>query len=138
MIHRTPARDTLVYVQLDKAVALDPATGAHLWTYRAEKNLVRFLFAEERLFLLDADCFVHCLVTATGSLIGRVAAGPATGYGAAMVVVGDRLVVATTNGVACLSSEGALLWRHDDEKGAGPLLPGLGVAGQVMQPDYNS
>lgn len=127
----------LVYVSLRRATALDPSTGRPLWGYEADKDIARMIFSEDRIFFLDAAGNIHCVVAATGQLLGKVKAAT-KGIGGAMVSAGGVLYVATTGGVTCVSRDGQILWAHEAPGGQFSVLPGLGLPGQVVQPDFNT
>jgi outer membrane protein assembly factor BamB len=137
MVYRSaPSAHPLVLLYGTAATALDRETGALVWEYEMARRASRMAFAADRVFVLDVDCVVHCLDAHTGRLVGKVEADRAAHWGAALLLEGDRMYVATSGSVTCLSMDGAVLWkRAHDPAGAG-VLAGLGVPGQVMQPDF--
>lgn len=132
-----PAPHPLVFVHYRNVIALDPDTGQVRWKAEAPEIIVRMAFLDGRVFLLDRDCAVHVVDTATGRVLGMVQVMGAEKHGAAMIAEGNRIFVATTGGVMCLSSDGHVLWRTEHEGAGYGILPGLGLLGQIAQPDFN-
>ncbi len=133
----TPTPHPLVFVHGGRAVAMDAETGQTRWQVSTVQNIVRMAFMADRVFLLDRDCGVHCIDAATGRVLGQIQAMPESKHGAAMIADGNRLFVATTGGVVCISSEGQLLWKNEQPGGGWSILPGIGILGQIAQPDFN-
>jgi hypothetical protein len=94
-------------------------------------------FANDNVYLLDTDCVVHCLVAATGAPLATITTGPLNAWGAALITDGRRVFVASTENLTALGEDGRVLWSLAVPPYAvAGLLPGLGLPGQVVQPDF--
>lgn len=114
---------------------LDPATGNILWEYSARLVVARFALAHDRVYAVDDQCNLHCLVAATGAHVGTVQIDRPERSACALVADGDRLYVATSHGVVAVDARGQILWRRDTG-GAFSARAGLGLPGAVAQPDF--
>jgi|JI10StandDraft_1071094.scaffolds.fasta_scaffold187242_2 outer membrane protein assembly factor BamB len=114
---------------------LDPTTGNILWEYSARLVIARFALAHDRVYVLDDQCKLHCLVAATGAHVGTVQIDRAERSGCALVADGDRLYVATTHGVVAVNESGQIVWRRDTG-GSFSARAGLGLPGALVQPDF--
>jgi outer membrane protein assembly factor BamB len=140
MDYRTaPPPHPLVFVRGNCALAIDRESGRVMWQYQASKTLSRLTFADDRVFLLDFDCVVHCLDAGTGRLAGTVRVGPPSASSAALLADGANVFVATSDGVTALGPDGRILWRVPTPENvvASIALAGLGLPGSVVQPDFN-
>lgn len=115
--------------------AFDRQTGRLLWEYSAKLNVARFALTNGRVFALDDSCHVHCLDAATGALLGVVQVDRVERTGCALVADGGFLYAATTRSVVAIDGSGQIAWRTE-VGGAFGARAGLGVPGNVMQPDF--
>lgn len=137
MSYRTaPAPHPLVHIGHATAVALDPETGRELWRFQTKARIARVLLAHESVYLLDMDCHLHCVVAATGALLGTVDVAPASSTAGAMIACDGKLFVATSTNVTALSPDGKVLWSHDAPGGSSLVLAGLALPGSIVQPDF--
>ncbi|HRI70899.1 MAG TPA: hypothetical protein PK156_41985 [Polyangium sp.] len=131
--------EPLVCLVSSLAIALDRDTGRQVWRYQASTRLVRIVYATERLFLLDADCVLHCLRVTDGGLLGKVQVDERSYWGCAMLPgPNDELYIATTNSIVALDATGREMWRFKPDNvpsSHGSGLAGLALPGAVMQPD---
>ncbi|MDP3274299.1 MAG: PQQ-binding-like beta-propeller repeat protein [Deltaproteobacteria bacterium] len=136
MLRTAPLAAPLLYSNRRTVTALDRESGLPRWHFKAGSRVLRFLFALERVFVLDSNCVVYCLSPDDGRLLGSVAAAEASNWGAAMLAHDGCLYVATSAGVVALTQDGSVLWRHESgEKGTDGVLPGLALPGSAVQPD---
>ncbi len=130
-----PGFHPLIAVHGTAVRGIDPATGNLLWEYRAGLVIARFALAHGRVYALDDQCKLHCLVAVTGVHVGTVQIDRPESSGCALVADGDRLYVATTHGVVAVNESGQIVWRRDTG-GAFSARAGLGLPGAVVQPDF--
>jgi outer membrane protein assembly factor BamB len=140
MTYRDPRPpEPLVSLLSSVAVALDRDTGKQLWRYQASTRLVRVVYTVDRIFLLDADCVLHCLRLSDGFILGRVKVDEKSYWGCAMLPGRNgELYVATSQSVVALDATGREIWRfkHGDVPGSsGGGLGGLALLEGVVQPD---
>ena len=133
----TPTPSPLVFVHDDVATAMDPDTGQTRWTVALKTIISRMAFMDNRVFFLDNDSVVHCLDAASGTVLGKVQVGDDSDMGVAMLADGNRLFVATTGAIACLSSEGQILWQTKQDAYSSRTRHGLGILGNIAQADFN-
>jgi outer membrane protein assembly factor BamB len=107
-----------------------------VWKYAARTTIGRFALANDRVFLLDDLCQLHCLDAATGAVIGVVPIDRRERSACALLPEGDVLYVGTTRSVIAVNGQGQVLWRTEDVGTTAGARAGLGVPGNVMQPDY--
>lgn len=134
MDHHPTASAPLVVVG-SKAVALDRATGAILWQYEELQQASRFEIIGDRVFVLDRDGAIHCLDLDTGARVGVAATGLTRAE--TMLADGDTLFVVGDGPVVAIDAAGRVRWRQAVGVTGSWGLPGLGVPGHVMQPDYS-
>lgn len=140
MTYRSPKpAQPLMYLASSIAVALDRENGREAWRYQAATRIVRIVYAVERIFLLDADCVLHCLRAHDGAVLGKVQVDERAYWGSAMLPgPNGELYVATSNSVVALDPTGREMWRfqHSDVPGStGNGLAGLALPDGVVQPD---
>jgi PQQ-like domain len=139
MTYREPPQPhPLIAVYFGTATALDRASGRVLWKYVARTVIGRFALANDRVFLLDDICQLHCLDAATGAVVGVVQIDQRERSACALVPDGGVLYVATTHSVIAVNSEGQVLWRTEDVGTTRGLRAGLGLPGSTAQPDYGA
>lgn len=131
-----PAPHPLVYLGSQTAQALDPETGNELWRFQTKARIARVLLAHESVYLLDMDCHLHCLVAATGALLGSVDVAPRTASPGAMIVGDGRIYVATSISVVALTPDGKVIWQKTVAGGFSSVLAGLALPGAIVQPDF--
>lgn len=129
-------RHPLITVFGMNATALDRETGRVLWKYTARQIIGRVALANDRVFLLDDLCHLHCLAADTGAVIGVVQIDRPERSACALLAEGDTLYVATTRSVTALNSQGQVLWRTEEVGGTAGMRAGLALPGSVQQPDY--
>lgn len=118
------------------ATALERETGRVLWKYTARHVIGRVALANDRVFLLDDLCNLHCLAADTGAVVGVVQIDRPERSACALLAVDDTLYVATTRSVTALNAQGQVLWRTEDVGGTAGLRAGLALPGSVVQPDF--
>lgn len=131
-----PTSAPLLYAQSHKVVAIDRDSGRARWSHSLKAQVIRVLFSGERVFVLDLDGNLECLVAETGAVLGHVPSASPNAWGATMLAHDGGIYVATNEGVIALDFNGNVLWRHAAESSnMGLALPGLALPGSVAQPD---
>ncbi len=129
----------LIYVVSSVAFAIDRDTGRQCWRYQASTRLMRIVYAVERIFMLDADCALHCVRAQDGVLLGKVQVDEKAYVGSAMLPgPNGEMYVATSHSIIALDASGREMWRfkHDGVPGSfGSGLAGLALPEAVVQPD---
>lgn len=131
----TSAPHPLIAAHGTELRALDPATGNILWEYRARLVVARFALAHGRVYAVDDQCNLHCLVAATGAHVGTVQIDRRENFACALLADRDRLYVATNHCVVAVDASGQILWRRETG-GSHTARAGLGLPGAVAQPDF--
>lgn len=131
----TSATHPLIAVHGTAVRALDPATGEILWEYSARLVIARFALAHGRVYVVDDQCNLHCLVATSGAHVGTVQIDRRENFACALLADGDRMYVATSHCVVAVDERGQILWKRDTG-GAFSARAGLGLPGAVAQPDY--
>lgn len=130
-----PGAPLLIFAE--NVTALDRATGRKLWEYDPGSDAVRrFAFSAERVFLLDGGSVLHCMLTATGQLLGKVETGILNAE--SMMIDGERLYVVGTMQVFALDLDGRNLWQVPVAHNQRHTLSGMGIPGGAsIQPDFS-
>lgn len=107
-----PASSPLVLTLRSTLIALDPDTGAHRWNVRLPMQVRRAFPLEKAILLVLAEPGVRGAIVlvelATGMVLRRVELD--FDPSGAALRDGDRLVVASENGVACVTTDCQLVW----------------------------
>lgn len=140
MTYRAPTPpQPLVYLAGEIATALERETGRVLWRYQANARLVRIVYTSDRVFMLDADCLLHCVRTGDGVLLGTIQVEERAYWGSAMLAGSNgELYVATSKSVIALDPSGRELWRFSHRElpsSQGSGLAGLALPEGAVQPD---
>lgn len=114
-------------------VAMQPQTGAIVWTVPTEQPVVRMFRARARLFAVTG-AHVHCIDLSTGAVIGVLDIGFAPEAG---MVCGEDLVLlrgsmsTSPDAIVCLTQDGRTRWKGTlSMEGTNALLRTYGPAGE--------
>ncbi len=106
-------RSTPLILSLRRTIlALDPDHGGELWRHELQGPAARIFILERYLLLVLGSAGrqgrLRCLGLDTGATLGEIELGfrPVSG-----IAHGNRLYLASNDGAACLTSQGAMLWR---------------------------
>ncbi|MCB9593345.1 MAG: PQQ-binding-like beta-propeller repeat protein [Sandaracinaceae bacterium] len=116
--------------------AFDRATGAMLWQQKTPSSVRRFIVTDDRVFVLLGDATMMCFDAMSGTLLGSVPT-PLSG-GEALLYDRGTLFAVGSKGVVALDRSGQVLWTQPLPTNFDTTLRGVGVAGQVCQPDYDT
>lgn len=107
-----PASSPLVLTLRSTLIALDPETGAHRWNVRLPMQVRRAFPLEKAVLLVLAEPGVRGAIVlvelASGMVLRRVELD--FDPSGAALRDGDRLVVASESGVACVTTDCQLVW----------------------------
>lgn len=114
MTYRAPAEeDVLVASNNDLLFGVDPKTGQLRWQQRLPSPATKLFRVGRRLFvgsteMTPEDARLRCFDLVAGTFLGEIALGFGVKAG---FVRGDFLFVAGGSGFACLTAEGAVVWK---------------------------
>jgi hypothetical protein len=129
-----PPSHPVVTVQGAYVRGFDPLTGRMLWHQEVPARVVRFALAHGRVYVLDLFCALTCIDAQTGLVIGGVQIATRETTACALVAGPELVYVLTSNSLAAIDMNGRFAWQVPNE-GARTWMGGLGVPGQVVQPD---
>ena len=127
---------TLVAAFGGKVFGLSKQTGKRIWEYRMKdgnkEQVVRVALQAGRVYVL-ADRLA-CLDYATGKVLWEAPVPGGCSFGM-LLVEGDRMFIAESGEVACVSThDGRLLW-FEEFKGEGRASVALAIDGEAVQGD---
>lgn len=131
---QTPAPAPLLVISTT-LTALDRASGKQLWSYELGAAPRRVHADDERIYVLDARGTLHCLLSATGRVLGKVELDMRDAN--ALLWDGERLFVTDENEVVALDLAGGVLWRTNVATNGTWGLGGLAVGSRVVPPDFS-
>jgi outer membrane protein assembly factor BamB len=129
-----PPPHPVITVQSSQVCGFDPLSGRKLWEHTASTIVARFMLAHGRVYLVDQMCEFVCIDAATGTVIRQAQIGGST-WSASAIVAGPELVCVTTqHSLVALDRDGRIAWQVEIE--TSNVRGGLGLPGQVVQPDF--
>jgi outer membrane protein assembly factor BamB len=136
MSYRDPAPvHPLVVAQGAKVIAFDARTGRRVWEHRLRSSVQRFALAHDRVYVIDHFCGLTCIDAMTGVQLGSFPAGDPDWTPCALLAGPELLYVLMTGGIAAVDPGGKIVWQSELE-GSGGTRGGIGLPGDVMQPDF--
>lgn len=130
----SPSPHPVITVQSSQVCGFDALTGRKLWEHGASTIVARFALAHGRVYLVDQMCEFTCIDAATGTVIGQAQIGKSTWSASAMVAGPELVYVTTEHSLVALDRDGRVAWQVEIETSS--VRGGLGLPGQVVQPDF--
>lgn len=131
---QTPPPAPLLVISTS-VTALDRSTGRQLWSYELGCAPRRVHADDERIYVLDSEGTLHCLLSATGRVVGRIELGMRDAN--ALLWDGERIFVTNDDAVVALDLAGTILWRTSVATNGAWGLGGLAVGSRVVPPDFS-